>query len=112
MLNTVDALAVQLFQKREGASNRLDRGSGSHGVLLNMLFSRQAALLPRSIQRNDASSHWTIVYFWRSMIADRSRSSLSGLDRFISSASRADDRNKELTVVPSGRGQLAQVLSV
>jgi hypothetical protein len=46
------------------------------------------------------------------MVADRSRSSLSGLDRFISSASRADDRNKELTVVPSGRGQLAQVLSV
>jgi hypothetical protein len=47
--------------------------------------------------------------FGESMVADRSRSSLSGLDRFISSASRADDRNKELTVVPSGRGQLAQV---
>jgi hypothetical protein len=46
------------------------------------------------------------------MVADRSRSSPSGLHRFISSASRADDRNKELTVVPSGRGQLAQVLSV
>ena len=46
------------------------------------------------------------------MIADRSRSSLSGLDRFISSASRADDRNKELTVVPISRGQLAQVFSV
>ena len=35
-----------------------------------------------------------------------------GLDRFISRASRADDRNKERTVVPSGRGQLAEVLSV
>jgi hypothetical protein len=77
-----------------------------------MLFGPQAALLPRSIQRNDASSHWMPVYFWGSMAADRSRSSLSGLDRFISGASRADDRNKELTVVPSGRGQLAQVLSV
>jgi hypothetical protein len=30
MLNTVDALAVQLFQKREGASNRLDGGSRTH----------------------------------------------------------------------------------
>src|SRR6478672_1880538 len=40
-----------------------------------------------------------------------SRASLSGLDRFISRASRADDRNQELTVVPSGRGQLAEELS-
>ena len=39
MLNTVDALAVQLFQKREGASNRLDGGSGSHVVLLNDALS-------------------------------------------------------------------------
>jgi hypothetical protein len=52
------------------------------------------------------------VYFWGSMAADHLGASLSRLDRFISSASRADDRNKELTVVPSGRGQLAQVLSV
>jgi hypothetical protein len=52
------------------------------------------------------------VYFWGSMAADHLGASLSSLDRFISSASRADDRNKELTVVPSGRGQLAQVLSV
>jgi hypothetical protein len=52
------------------------------------------------------------VYFWGSMAADRLGASHSRLDRFISSASRADDRNKELTVVPSGRGQLAQVLSV
>ena len=33
------------------------------------------------------------------MVADRLWSSLSGRDRVINSASRADDRNKELTVV-------------
>ena len=39
MLNTVKRWRFILFQKREGASNRLDGGSGAHGVLLNMLFS-------------------------------------------------------------------------
>src|SRR6476661_1928312 len=64
----------------------------------------------RSIQWNDASIHWMPIHFWGSMAADHLGASLSRLDRFISSASRADDRNKELTVVPSGRGQLARVL--
>ena len=58
MLNTVDALAVQLFQKREGASNRLDGGSGLMCVLLNMLFSSLSRRFSRSIQWNEASSHW------------------------------------------------------
>jgi hypothetical protein len=96
MLNTVNALAVQLFQKREGASNRLDGRSGAHGVLLNMLFSPQAALLPRSIQRNEASSHWMPVYFWGSMAADHLGASLSRLDRFTNRVSRADDPTKNL----------------
>lgn len=56
-----------------------------------MLFSPQAALLPRSIQRNDASSHWMPVYFWGSMAADHLGASLSRLDRFTNRASRADD---------------------
>jgi hypothetical protein len=43
------------------------------------------------------------------MIADRSRAAVPDLDRFIKGKSRRD-RNKELTVVPSVRGQLAEVL--
>jgi hypothetical protein len=39
-----------------------------------------------------------------------SRTSLSRAGLFHQQGKRGDDRNKELTVVPSGRGQLAQVL--
>ena len=61
-----------------------------------MLFSPQAALLPRSIQRNEASSHWMPVYFWGSMAADHLGASLSRLDRFTNRVSRADDPTKNL----------------
>jgi len=40
------------------------------------------------------------------------RASFSGLHRFISRGKRDDDRNQELTAVPFGRGQLAEVLSL
>jgi len=42
------------------------------------------------------------------MIADRSRAVVPDLDRFIKGKSRRD--RKELIVVPSVRGQLAEVL--
>src|SRR6476620_7108882 len=44
-----------------------------------MLFSRQAALHPRSIQRNDASSHWMPVDYWGINGCRSLRRSLSGL---------------------------------
>lgn len=72
-----------------------------------MLFSPQAALLPRSIQRNDASSHWLPVCFWGSMAADHLGASLSRLDRFTNRASRADDptRNLLLSLPAAGSGR-------